>query len=156
MPYMQSFSSPHLFLWDNYSFNINMLCLYNLSLQKLKGIHNISGSIAKSFQTGNIQKTLTGKSSAVRAFRVLENEYFLLFSLPDSTRMFPVNISGMSAKTVTYLLDFYKACFLLLKPVEPNKGFKRLNLTQVFIFACLFFFFSLYLPGRNSNQPANK
>lgn len=68
-----------------------MLCLYNLSLQKLKGIHNVSGSIAKSFLTGNIQKALVGKSSAVRAFRALENEYFLLFSLSDSTRMFPVD-----------------------------------------------------------------
>lgn len=80
---MQSFSSPHLFYYNNYSsFSINMLCSYNLNLQNLKGIHNISGSNDKSFLPRNMQKTLFGKSSAVRAFRALEN---------DSTRMFPVD-----------------------------------------------------------------
>jgi len=68
-----------------------MLCLYSPSLQKSKGIHNKPGSIAKSVLTWNVQKTLAGKSSAVRAFRALENEYFLLFSLSDSTGMFLVD-----------------------------------------------------------------
>lgn len=152
---MQSFSSPHLFFRDNYpSFSTMVLYLYKLSLQKVEGTHTISRCIAKSFLTGNIQKTLVGKSSVVRASRALENKYFLLYSLSDSTRMFPIDkmlIFLGFQQGLTCLLDFYRA-FFHLKPVESSKGFKSLNLTQFFIFACLF----LYLLGRNSNQPGNR
>lgn len=126
---------------------MTILYLHKLSLWKAKGTHSISRCIAKSFLTGNIQKTLVGKSSVGRVSRALENKYFLLYSLSDSTRMFPVDkmliFLGFQQR-LTCLMDFYKA-FFLLKPSESSKGFKSLNLTQFFIFACLF----LYLLGKN-------